>query len=138
MSEQRPTPCRHAPPPDAAAWSLEVAAALEALDHEGLCLRLEDGTLLEPDNEAESVVLLALRARGCELELEDVEQACLDLAELETEAGLETDEDYGRSLPGVAWRYLLAHSTLGVLPELPDPALVDAVIEQARDLVGDR
>jgi len=138
MSEHVPTPCRRPPPQDTEAWALEVAAALEALDEAGLAVRLEDGTLLEPDDEAEAVVLLALRSRGCDLVLEEVEQACLDLIDVEREAGIESDSDYAVSLTGVAWRYLLAHTTLGVLPELPDPALVDAVIEQAAGFTGER
>lgn len=136
MDEHAPTPCR-TPPPDAAeAWALEVAAAIEALEQEALSVRLDDGSLLEPDDDLEAVVLLAVRARGCALILEDVTQACADLANLEREAELGADENYGDSLHGITWRYLLAHTTLGVIDELPDPALVEAVIEQAGGFTG--
>ena len=137
MDADNPTPCRRPPPEAVEAWALEVAAALEAIDDPALSVQLDDGTRLEPDDELEAAVLLALRARGCDLILEEVEQACADLAAIEREAAVGEDPDYGTSLAGIAWRYLLAHTTLGVVAELPEPALVEAVIEQAAGYSGE-
>lgn len=137
MDADGPTACRTPPPTDTEGWALEVAGALEALEHEHLAVVLEDGTRLEPDDPLEAVVLVALRSRGCDLALEDIAQACADLVEFEHEAGVRAEDGYETSLDAVAWRYLLAHATLGVSEELPAPALVDAVIEQARGYAGE-
>jgi len=134
MSAFEPVTCQRPPPTDTEGWAIEVAAALEAIDSGAQETVLPDGTRLEPDDAREAVLLEALRVRGCDCSLDEVEEAVADLAELETEiADLDAADD---DLPVVALRYLAAHTALGIHEDLPDPTLLEAVTTTATKLVG--
>ena len=136
MTAFEPVPCRHPAPEDTETWAVEVASAIEALDQDLIEVTLEDGTRLEAEDGAEAVVLLAVRSRACDLGIEDIEESCSELVAIEEEAGVAADTP-DDDLQLVTFRYMVAHTVLGVTEDLPDPALLEAVVSAAAKLIGE-
>jgi hypothetical protein len=130
------TPCKRPAPCDTETWAIEVAAAAEAAETTDYAIKLDDGSRLEAEDALEAVVLAVVEARGADLGLDDIGEACEDIAAIEAEADVDQADTYADSLEAVAWRYCLAHAALGCIPEELDPAQVEAIVAAAEKLVG--
>jgi len=126
MDDDAP-PCGTPLPSDAQGWAIEVAAAAEMVD-DPQPLRLADGSVLEPDDARDAVVLAMVATRGLDCSSEDVAELVEAVAELD--AGLDDDED----LVTITIRYLACHSALELIDE-PSTEWVAQLVSETRKLI---